>query len=215
MNHRQPGRPMKAKPRILATASELFLTQGLDISLDVIATEAGTTRQTLYNHFPGKDALVLETFGYMKEMMQPPLNAILAENTQDLPALLMRFAAVVQDHFFQSKNIHFQRLLIQLLQQRPELYATLQQQESGRVLQGLVTLLQQAQQRQQLLLGNVELQAQVFLGAVMGYSLPAALLSDELPDKAHLQRLATATVAIFLRAWSYQGEIPTENDSTQ
>ncbi|KNE87313.1 hypothetical protein PSTG_19305, partial [Puccinia striiformis f. sp. tritici PST-78] len=78
MNNRQPGRPMKAKPRILAAASELFLTQGLDISLDVIATEAGTTRQTLYNHFPGKDALVLETFNYMKDMMQPPINAILA-----------------------------------------------------------------------------------------------------------------------------------------
>lgn len=101
-------------------------------------------------------------------------------------------------------------MLIQLLQQRPELYATLQQRESGRVLQGLVSLLQHAQQRGQLQLGDVELQAQAFLGAVMGYSLPAALLSDELPDKAHLQRLAITTVTIFLRAWGYQGEMPVE-----
>ncbi|GAK26880.1 TetR/AcrR family transcriptional regulator [Serratia liquefaciens] len=215
MNNRQPGRPMKAKPRILATASELFLTQGLDISLDMIATEAGTTRQTLYNHFPGKDALVLETFSYMKEMMQPPLNAIMAGDTQDLPLVLGRFAAVVQDHFYQKKNIHFQRLLIQLLQQRPELYATLQQRESGRVLQGLVALLQRAQQRGQLTLGNVELQAQAFLGAVMGYGLPAALLSDELPDKAELQQLADVAVALFLRGWGYHNEVPTENDSAR
>ncbi|MBB1582994.1 TetR/AcrR family transcriptional regulator [Serratia sp. OS31] len=215
MNNRQPGRPMKAKPRILATASELFLTQGLDISLDMIATEAGTTRQTLYNHFPGKDALVLETFSYMKEMMQPPLNAIMAGDTQDLSLVLGRFAAVVQDHFYQKKNIHFQRLLIQLLQQRPELYATLQQRESGRVLQGLVALLQRAQQRGQLTLGNVELQAQAFLGAVMGYGLPAALLSDELPDKAELQQLADVAVALFLRGWGYHNEVPTENDSAR
>lgn len=215
MNNRQPGRPMKAKPRILATASELFLTQGLDISLDMIATEAGTTRQTLYNHFPGKDALVLETFSYMKEMMQPPLNAIMAGDTQDLPLVLGRFAAVVQDHFYQKKNIHFQRLLIQLLQQRPELYATLQQRESGRVLQGLVALLQRAKQRGQLTLGNVELQAQAFLGAVMGYGLPAALLSDELPDKAELQQLADVAVALFLRGWGYHNEVPTENDSAR
>ncbi|NLU16108.1 MAG: TetR/AcrR family transcriptional regulator [Serratia liquefaciens] len=215
MNNRQPGRPMKAKPRILATASELFLTQGLDISLDMIATEAGTTRQTLYNHFPGKDALVLETFSYMKEMMQPPLNAIMAGDTQDLTLVLGRFAAVVQDHFYQKKNIHFQRLLIQLLQQRPELYATLQQRESGRVLQGLVALLQRAQQRGQLTLGNVELQAQAFLGAVMGYGLPAALLSDELPDKAELQQLADVAVALFLRGWGYHNEVPTENDSAR
>lgn len=215
MNNRQPGRPMKAKPRILATASELFLTQGLDISLDMIATEAGTTRQTLYNHFLGKDALVLETFSYMKEMMQPPLNAIMAGDTQDLSLVLGRFAAVVQDHFYQKKNIHFQRLLIQLLQQRPELYATLQQRESGRVLQGLVALLQRAQQRGQLTLGNVELQAQAFLGAVMGYGLPAALLSDELPDKAELQQLADVAVALFLRGWGYHNEVPTENDSAR
>ncbi|MGO4741884.1 TetR/AcrR family transcriptional regulator [Serratia quinivorans] len=215
MNNRQPGRPMKAKPRILATASELFLTQGLDISLDMIATEAGTTRQTLYNHFPGKDALVLETFSYMKEMMQPPLNAIMAGDTQDLPLVLGRFAAVVQDHFYQKKNIHFQRLLIQLLQQRPELYATLQQRESGRVLQGLVVLLQRAQQRGQLTLSNVDLQAQAFLGAVMGYGFPAALLSDELPGKAELQKLADVAVALFLRGWGYRNEVPTENDSAR
>ncbi|CAI0832778.1 TetR/AcrR family transcriptional regulator [Serratia grimesii] len=215
MNNRQPGRPMKAKPRILAAASELFLTQGLDISLDVIATEAGTTRQTLYNHFPGKDALVLETFNYMKDMMQPPINAILAGDTQDIPLVLMRFATVVQDHFFQTKNLHFQRLLIQLLQQRPELYATLQQRDSGRVLQGLVSLLQQAQQRGALDVKDVELQAKAFLGAVMGYPLPAALLTDDIPDKAHLHRLATTTIALFLRAWGYQDVISTENVSRQ
>ncbi|MFK3840261.1 TetR/AcrR family transcriptional regulator [Serratia sp. NPDC087055] len=215
MNNRQPGRPMKAKPRILAAASELFLTQGLDISLDVIATEAGTTRQTLYNHFPGKDALVLETFNYMKDMMHPPINAILAGDTQDLHLVLMRFATVVQDHFFQTKNIHFHRLLIQLLQQRPELYATLQQRDSGRVLQGLVTLLQQAQQRGAIEVKNVELQAKAFLGAVMGYPLPAALLTDDIPDKAHLHVLATTTIDLFLRAWGYQGVIHTENVSRQ
>ncbi|MGO2367701.1 TetR/AcrR family transcriptional regulator [Serratia grimesii] len=215
MNNRQPGRPMKAKPRILAAASELFLTQGLDISLDVIAIEAGTTRQTLYNHFPGKDALVLETFNYMKDMMHPPINAILAGDTQDLHLVLMRFATVVQDHFFQTKNIHFHRLLIQLLQQRPELYATLQQRDSGRVLQGLVTLLQQAQQRGAIEVKNVELQAKAFLGAVMGYPLPAALLTDDIPDKAHLHVLATTTIDLFLRAWGYQGVIPTENVSRQ
>ena len=215
MNNRQPGRPMKAKPRILAAASELFLTQGLDISLDVIATEAGTTRQTLYNHFPGKDALVLETFNYMKDMMHPPINAILAGDTQDLHLVLMRFATVVQEHFFQTKNIHFHRLLIQLLQQRPELYATLQQRDSGRVLQGLVTLLQQAQQRGAIEVKNVELQAKAFLGAVMGYPLPAALLTDDIPNKAHLHVLATTTIDLFLRAWGYQGVIPTENVSRQ
>lgn len=69
----QRGRPMKARPRILQTARELFLQHGLDVSLDTIAAEAGTTRPTLYSHFPGgKDALLLETFAFLNDTMQPP-----------------------------------------------------------------------------------------------------------------------------------------------
>lgn len=99
MINRQPGRPMKARPRILETASVLFLQQGLDISLDEIANEAGTTRQTLYNHFPSKDALVLETFNHLIEKMQPPIATILTQESVDLPQVLARFASVVQAHF--------------------------------------------------------------------------------------------------------------------
>ena len=117
----QRGRPMKARPRILQTARELFLQHGLDVSLDTIAAEAGTTRPTLYSHFPGgKDALLLETFAFLNDTMQPPLRQLLQERQQDFPALLHGFANVVQQHFYAPENIHFQRLLIQVLVQKPE-----------------------------------------------------------------------------------------------
>lgn len=150
MINRQPGRPMKARPRILETASVLFLQQGLDISLDEIANEAGTTRQTLYNHFPSKDALVLETFNHLIEKMQPPIATILTQESVDLPQVLARFASVVQAHFFSVENVHFQRLLVQLLLQKPELYATLRERNAGRVLQALARILEQARQHGQI-----------------------------------------------------------------
>lgn len=53
----QRGRPTKSRPRILQTACELFLKHGIDVSLDTIASEAGTTRPTLYSHFPGERML--------------------------------------------------------------------------------------------------------------------------------------------------------------
>lgn len=82
----QRGRPMKARPRILQTARELFLRHGLDVSLDTIAAEAGTSRPTLYSHFPGgKDALLLETFAFLNDTMQPPLRQLLQERQQDFP----------------------------------------------------------------------------------------------------------------------------------
>lgn len=200
----QRGRPMKARPRILQTARELFLLHGLDVSLDTIAAEAGTTRPTLYSHFPGgKDALLLETFEFLNDKMQPPLRQLLQERQRDLPALLHGFASVVQQHFYASENIHFQRLLIQVLMQRPELYATLEQRPSGRVLQALSEILAQKRDEGLLILNNPELQATAFLGAIMGYPLPGALITQKTIDPKILEQLTRCAIEVFLKAWGY------------
>ena len=44
--------------RILETADRLFYRQGTAIGVDTIAAEAGVSKRTLYNHYPGKDALI-------------------------------------------------------------------------------------------------------------------------------------------------------------
>ena len=206
MTKGQPGRPMKARPRILHAASELFLTHGLDVSLDSIAVEAGTTRQTLYNHFPNKDALVLETFHFLNDEMQPSVKAILSEGLEALPLMLRRCADVVQRHFYLPRNIHFQRLLIQLLVQKPELYAELQQRPVQRVRRALADTLAEAKARGLLHMDDPWLQAAAFLGAVMGYLLPGALISEQAVEEAELKLLAEASTASFLRAWGYSSQ---------
>ncbi|PXW38961.1 TetR family transcriptional regulator [Klebsiella oxytoca] len=201
----QRGRPMKARPRILQTARELFLQHGLDVSLDTIAAEAGTSRPTLYSHFPGgKDALLLETFEFLNDKMQPPLRQLLQESQQDLPALLRGFAKVVQQHFYTPENIHFQRLLIQVLVQKPELYLTLEQRPSGRVLQALSEILTQKRDQGLLNMSDPNLQATAFLGAVMGYLLPGALIAQKAVESEKLDRLAECAISVFLSAWKYK-----------
>ena len=44
----------------MAAARELFLEHGLEVRLETVAAKAGTNRQTLYNHFPTKTALLIE-----------------------------------------------------------------------------------------------------------------------------------------------------------
>lgn len=44
--------------RIVATARDAFLTDGIDVPLDDIAKRAGVGAGTLYRHFPGRDSLV-------------------------------------------------------------------------------------------------------------------------------------------------------------
>ncbi|MDG1643318.1 TetR/AcrR family transcriptional regulator [Klebsiella huaxiensis] len=201
----QRGRPMKARPRILQTARELFLQHGLDVSLDTIAAEAGTSRPTLYSHFPGgKDALLLETFEFLNDKMQPPLRQLLQESQQDLPALLRGFAKVVQQHFYTPENIHFQRLLIQVLVQKPELYLTLEQRPSGRVLQALSEILTQKRDQGLLNMSDPNLQATAFLGAIMGYLLPGALIAQKAVESEKLDQLAECAISVFLSAWKYK-----------
>jgi AcrR family transcriptional regulator len=45
--------------RILEAAGRLFYGQGTMVGVDTLAAEAGVSKRTLYNHFPGKDALIV------------------------------------------------------------------------------------------------------------------------------------------------------------
>ena len=56
-------RPLRAdarrnRDRLLASASRLFVEQGLDATVDMIAKDAGVGMGTLYRHFPTREALI-------------------------------------------------------------------------------------------------------------------------------------------------------------
>jgi AcrR family transcriptional regulator len=54
---RRPGRPAK-RHLIVDAAKRVFLRHGyVDASIEMIATEAGASKQTIYNHFEGKEQL--------------------------------------------------------------------------------------------------------------------------------------------------------------
>ena len=58
MPFRKTATPSPAE-RILAAADKLFYAQGIRaIGVDTIASEAGVSKRTLYNHYPSKDALI-------------------------------------------------------------------------------------------------------------------------------------------------------------
>jgi len=57
------ARPLRAdaqrnRDRLLASASRLFVEQGLDATVDMIAKDAGVGMGTLYRHFPTREALI-------------------------------------------------------------------------------------------------------------------------------------------------------------
>lgn len=64
MDDRTPERPVgnrrgrETRHRILAAAADEFRDRGMDLTLDDVATTAGTTRMTVHRHTGGREALI-------------------------------------------------------------------------------------------------------------------------------------------------------------
>ncbi|WP_151801449.1 TetR/AcrR family transcriptional regulator [Acinetobacter guillouiae] len=202
------GRPSKARPNIILAAREQFLEHGLDVSLDKIAIKAGTTRQTLYNHFPTKTALLIEIFENFKAEMETPfdeknnLNEIMM-----LEQLLIQIGQTVQNHFYNTNVIRLQRLIIIALVEMPEILEQVQQRTYGSIKKSMINILETANNVGIIKISNSEAAAKAFLGAVMGYAYPATLLGGAVPTSEELQQLNEEACRTFLSAWQFKIEM--------
>ena len=202
------GRPSKARPNIILAAREQFLEHGLDVSLDKIAVKAGTTRQTLYNHFPTKTALLIEIFENFKAEMETPfdeknnLNEIMM-----LEQLLIQIGQTVQNHFYNTNVIRLQRLIIIALVEMPEILEQVQQRTYGSIKRSMINILETANNAGIIKISNSEAAAKAFLGAVMGYAYPATLLGGAVPTSEELQQLNEEACHTFLSAWQFKVEM--------
>jgi AcrR family transcriptional regulator len=96
------GRPRSAEKSqaILEAATRLFLEHGLQgTSMDAVAREAGVSKQTVYGHFEGKEALFracirckIAEFGFKQEGLRETADA-----RDILLAVCRRFMALVCD----------------------------------------------------------------------------------------------------------------------
>lgn len=87
-----PARPLRAdarrnRDRIVAAATELVLTEGVDVPMSVVARRAGVGVATLYRRFPNRRALA-ETVAV--EACAAIRREALGESTEDTPAGSMR-----------------------------------------------------------------------------------------------------------------------------
>ena len=64
-----------ARKRILAAAGQLFYRDGINATgVELLASEAGVSKRTLYQHFPSKTAVVQEYLRGMQEMVGDPIS---------------------------------------------------------------------------------------------------------------------------------------------
>lgn len=204
MLKKSPGRPSRIRPIIVAAARELFLEHGLEVRLETVAAKAGTNRQTLYNHFPTKTALLIEVFDHLKAEMEAPFIEQHELKNKRLDQLLLEIGQSVQNHFYHIDVIRLQRLLIIALVEMKEILPKIQQRTQGNIKRSLIDILATAHNAGIVKIDQPEEATKAFLGAVMGYSYPATLISGNIPTPEELQRLNQEVCQTFLKAWQYK-----------
>ncbi len=204
MLKKSPGRPSRIRPTIVAAARELFLEHGLEVRLEAIATKAGTNRQTLYNHFPTKTALLIEVFDHLKTEMEAPFIEQHEVNNKRLDQRLLDIGQAVQNHFYNIDVIRLQRLLIIALVEMKEILPKIQTRTQGNIKRSLSHILETAHNAGVIQVEHPDEAAKAFLGAVMGYAYPATLLGGAVPTPEELKKLNEETCTMFLKAWQYK-----------
>jgi len=204
MLKKSPGRPSRIRPTIVAAARELFLEHGLEVRLEEIATKAGTNRQTLYNHFPTKTALLIEVFDHLKTEMEAPFIEQHEVNNKRLDQRLLDIGQAVQNHFYNIDVIRLQRLLIIALVEMKEILPKIQTRTQGNIKRSLSHILETAHNAGVIQVEHPDEAAKAFLGAVMGYAYPATLLGGAVTTPEELKKLNEETCTMFLKAWQYK-----------
>ncbi|HEU5337726.1 MAG TPA: helix-turn-helix domain-containing protein, partial [Sulfuricaulis sp.] len=92
--------PQDTRQRLLDAALEAFREEGYQVSIDRIAARAHVARQTLYNHFPSKDALFTEV---VRHAIQSVL--ITLDGDGDVRATLLAFSEAYRAKILSAEGI--------------------------------------------------------------------------------------------------------------
>jgi TetR/AcrR family transcriptional regulator, mexJK operon transcriptional repressor len=191
---RKPGRPLDQDKReaIVAAGRKLMTTHGFDFSMEDVARLAGVARQTVYNSYPGKEALAAVIVEQALETLSAPLDSDTASH--DMRTTLTRFAESYLDIIVTPERVGMMRALMSP-GSIAKGYASTFYHIGPKVLRDrLAAYLAREQASGQMALGNPALAADLFFAMVAGTLQIRALLGvaepPELADRA--SRIALA-----------------------
>jgi TetR/AcrR family transcriptional repressor of mexJK operon len=108
--------PPDTRQRLLDAACEAFREEGYQVSIDRIAARAQVARQTLYNHFPGKDALFAEVIRHAIQSILVTL-----EGDGSVRETLLAFGQVYREKLLSPEGLAIFRTMTAQAPRFPEL----------------------------------------------------------------------------------------------
>ncbi|HEX6144737.1 MAG TPA: TetR/AcrR family transcriptional regulator [Geminicoccaceae bacterium] len=184
---------------ISEAARRVFLRDGYRASMDLVAAEAGVSKQTVYNHFGNKEGL----FRAIIEACSEEFLTVLVEREPGLsdPARTLsqfgeRFLALVLD----PESLALHRMLVTEAPRFPDLAEAVYRAGPGQAVRRLAGYFEQQDRRGTLAVPDPVLSAEQFLGALTGHVHFRALLGVAEPSAGEIALTVRHAVGSFLRA---------------
>jgi TetR/AcrR family transcriptional repressor of mexJK operon len=197
------GRPPDPEKRaaILAGAQRVFMRDGYGASMDLIAAEAGVSKQTIYKHFAGKEALFHEIVRERADRMTAPLHH--PSPDEPVEGVLTRVALNFLDLLQLEDYGLMLRVLVAAAPQFPGLATDFYRTGPGSALRRLADYLAAQDARGRLGVPDPLQAAEQFFGMLNGHmQLRMALGIGERLDSAARERRAESCVRLFLAGHS-------------
>lgn len=183
--------------RLIDAAAEAFYMGGYSISMGAVAAHAGVAKQTLYNHFPSKEALFSEVVRRDAERMITALE----ENGGDLRTRLVRFAVAFRTVVMGQRCLALHRTLIAESLRFPEMTRAFYESGPAHTLEQLTQLIEREMRAGRLHAEGLTaaFAADMLLGMLSGAERTRYLLGMEVCPSATDQGRAAQIVDCFLR----------------
>jgi TetR/AcrR family transcriptional repressor of mexJK operon len=184
------------RQRIIASAREAFMTEGYRSSIDRIAQLAGVAKQTVYNHFPTKEAL-------FDEMTRDNLNLFMVSlsGSPDNPRqTLLEFGRKYYESVLTGQCVAWIRMIAAEAPRFPEMAARSYQLGPVSMLEQLADFLRRAMELNKLRKDDPQLAAEILYGMLSGAERTRMLFGAE-REPYDQEKRVVAIIDCFMRAY--------------
>jgi AcrR family transcriptional regulator len=190
---------------ILEAATYVFCREGYaGANIDMIAAEAGVSRQTIYNHHGDKEKLFVAVVQALTERANAGIFATLAtfpDRPTDIEADLVEFAVGLNRNCICNSNGKYLRKLIEAEGQRyPELFAAWRENGPGKTWAALAARFARLAHAGYLDIDDPDVAARQFLALINADLHVSMVLGDQLGEE-RVREAARNAVRTFLRAY--------------
>jgi AcrR family transcriptional regulator len=204
---------------IIDAAANVFCREGFGgANIDLIAAEAGVSRQTVYNHHGDKENLLSAVVSEITERCNARSFAVLGtfpDHPGDLEADLVAFAVRLNKNCLCDRDGKFLRKLIQTEGERyPELFETWRTDGPGKTWAALAARFARLAHAGFLEMDDPDVAARQFL-ALVNADLQMSFMLGITPSEEELRTAATNAVRTFLRAYCKPGRQGIENSPSR